>query len=201
MTHKFMDAVATGLADAQHRDAALSVSLYGERRKRPDPPAVAHATVRAAVAAAAAQLPGLAAIRGRQVVRRPHDLAGAGERATARRARARVSSASRCIRPASRPSNAARICRKSKCRCCSCRAPGMRSPSRPDRAAGRLTRQACDVASRGGRGPFLSCAGAIGAQGCAGDGRDSRCDGGVGGADALRRLNAGCTHASGFNRT
>ena len=46
--------------------------------KRPDPPAVAHAAVRAAVAEAARCCPGLAADRRRQIVRRPHDVAGAG---------------------------------------------------------------------------------------------------------------------------
>ena len=59
--------------------------------KRPDPPALAHATVRAAVAEAAALRAEAAAVRRRQVVRRPHDLAGAGGRAAARRARARLS--------------------------------------------------------------------------------------------------------------
>ena len=64
MTHKFMDAVATGLA--ARRIATLRYQFpYMERgSKRPDSPAVAHATVRAAVAAAATALPGVALIAG-----------------------------------------------------------------------------------------------------------------------------------------
>jgi predicted alpha/beta-hydrolase family hydrolase len=64
MTHKFMDAVATGLA--ARRIATLRYQFpYMERgSKRPDSPAVAHATVRAAVTAAAAALPGLPLIAG-----------------------------------------------------------------------------------------------------------------------------------------
>jgi uncharacterized protein len=64
MTHKFMDAVATGLA--ARRIATLRYQFpYMERgSKRPDSPAVAHTTVRAAVAATAAALPGVALIAG-----------------------------------------------------------------------------------------------------------------------------------------
>lgn len=64
MTHKFMDAVAAGLA--ARRIATLRYQFpYMERgSKRPDSPAVAHATVRAAVTAASAGLPGLPLIAG-----------------------------------------------------------------------------------------------------------------------------------------
>ncbi len=64
MTHTFMEAVATGLA--ARRIATLRYQFpYMERgSKRPDSPAVAHATVRAAVAAAATALPGVALIAG-----------------------------------------------------------------------------------------------------------------------------------------
>ncbi len=64
MTHRFMDAVATGLA--ARRIATLRYQFpYMERgSKRPDLPAVAQAIVRAAVAAAASALPGLPIIAG-----------------------------------------------------------------------------------------------------------------------------------------
>lgn len=64
MTHTFMQAVATGLA--ARRIATLRYQFpYMERgSKRPDSPAIAHATVRAAVAAAAAALPGVSLIAG-----------------------------------------------------------------------------------------------------------------------------------------
>jgi predicted alpha/beta-hydrolase family hydrolase len=59
MTHPFMESVAQGLAA---RDVATLryQFLYMEKgSKRPDPPALAQATVRAAVAAAAARCPDL----------------------------------------------------------------------------------------------------------------------------------------------
>jgi predicted alpha/beta-hydrolase family hydrolase len=64
MTHRFMDTVATGLA--ARRIATLRYQFpYMERgSKRPDSPAVAQSIVRAAVAAAAAALPGLPIIAG-----------------------------------------------------------------------------------------------------------------------------------------
>jgi predicted alpha/beta-hydrolase family hydrolase len=64
MAHPFMAAVAAGLAE--HRIASLRYQFpYMERGgKRPDPPQVAHATVRAAVAEARRQLPELPLIAG-----------------------------------------------------------------------------------------------------------------------------------------
>jgi len=64
MTHAFMQAVAAGLA--ARRIATLRYQFpYMERgSKRPDSPAIAHSTVRAAVAAAAAAMPGLPLIAG-----------------------------------------------------------------------------------------------------------------------------------------
>ena len=64
MAHRFMESVAGGLA--ARRIATLRYQFpYMERgSKRPDSPAVAQAAVRAAVAAAAAQLPGLPLIAG-----------------------------------------------------------------------------------------------------------------------------------------
>jgi uncharacterized protein len=64
MAHPFMAAVAAGLA--QRGIASLRYQFpYMERRsRRPDPPRLAHATVRAAVAEAARLLPRLALVAG-----------------------------------------------------------------------------------------------------------------------------------------
>ncbi len=64
MTHPFMQAVADGLA--RRGIATLRYQFpYMERgSKRPDAPALAHATVRAAVAEAAQRLPGLPLLAG-----------------------------------------------------------------------------------------------------------------------------------------
>jgi predicted alpha/beta-hydrolase family hydrolase len=64
MTHPFMAAFAAGLA--QRRMATLRYQFpYMEKKSgRPDPPAVCHATVRAAVAAAAKRAPTLQLIAG-----------------------------------------------------------------------------------------------------------------------------------------
>ena len=64
MTHSFMEAAARGLAD--HGVASLRYQfLYMEKdSKRPDPPALAHAAVRAAVAEAARCCAGLRLIAG-----------------------------------------------------------------------------------------------------------------------------------------
>ncbi len=59
MHHPFMAAVASGLATARHRDLALPVPRMERASRRPDPPRVAHATVRAAVAEANRRLGGL----------------------------------------------------------------------------------------------------------------------------------------------
>jgi uncharacterized protein len=59
MTHQFMESVAQGLA-ARHVATLRYQFPYMENgSKRPDPPALAQATVRAAVAAAAMRCPGL----------------------------------------------------------------------------------------------------------------------------------------------
>ena len=64
MTHPFMAAVATGLAE--HGIATLRYQFpYMERgSRRPDAPRLAHATVRAAIDEAARQLPGLPLLAG-----------------------------------------------------------------------------------------------------------------------------------------
>jgi predicted alpha/beta-hydrolase family hydrolase len=64
MTHAFMAAAAAGLF-ARHIATLRYQFPYMEAgKKRPDPPALAHATVRAAVAAAANELPRLPLIAG-----------------------------------------------------------------------------------------------------------------------------------------
>jgi predicted alpha/beta-hydrolase family hydrolase len=64
MRHPFMGAVASELA--AHAIATLRYQFpYMEKRaRRPDPPPLCHATVRAAVAAAGRRLPGLALVAG-----------------------------------------------------------------------------------------------------------------------------------------
>lgn len=64
MTHKFMEAVATGLAARSIATLRYQFPYMERGTRRPDNPAVAQAAVRAAVAAAALQLPQLPLIAG-----------------------------------------------------------------------------------------------------------------------------------------
>jgi len=64
MTHSFMDAAAAGLADRGIATLRYQFAYMEKGSKRPDPPAVAHAVVRAAVAYAAEHLPDLPLIAG-----------------------------------------------------------------------------------------------------------------------------------------
>ncbi len=64
MTHSFMDAVARGLADRGIATLRYQFPYMERGSKRPDVPALAHATVRAAVAEAAQRLPGLPLLAG-----------------------------------------------------------------------------------------------------------------------------------------
>lgn len=64
MTHTFMEAVATGLAARDVATLRYQFPYMEHGSKRPDTPAVAQATVRAAVAAAALQLPQLPLVAG-----------------------------------------------------------------------------------------------------------------------------------------
>lgn len=59
MEHGFMAQVAQGLAGRGIATLRFQFPFMERRSRRPDPPAVAHATIRAAVAEAARQLPGL----------------------------------------------------------------------------------------------------------------------------------------------
>jgi predicted alpha/beta-hydrolase family hydrolase len=64
MTHPFMAAVATELAERGIATLRYQVPYMEQGGKRPDPPRLAHATVRAAVAEAARRLPKLALFAG-----------------------------------------------------------------------------------------------------------------------------------------
>ena len=82
MAHPFMAAVAEGLAERGIATLRYQFPYMERGSKRPDAPKLAQATVRAAVAEAARLVPDLL-FRGRQILRRPHDLAGAGRSAVA----------------------------------------------------------------------------------------------------------------------
>ena len=64
MTHAFMEAVAAGLAERAIATLRYQFPYMEHGKKRPDPPALAHATVRAAVTAAARELPKLPLVAG-----------------------------------------------------------------------------------------------------------------------------------------
>lgn len=59
MNHAFMSAISTGLAERGIATVRYQFPYMEQGSKRPDPPPVAHATVRAAVAEAGRLLPGL----------------------------------------------------------------------------------------------------------------------------------------------
>ena len=64
MTHKSLAALADGLAERKVATLRYQFPYMERGAKRPDPPHLAHATVRAAVAAAQGSLPGVALIAG-----------------------------------------------------------------------------------------------------------------------------------------
>ena len=64
MTHPFMTAVASGLSARGNATMGYQFPYMEQRSKRPDPPKVAQATARAAVAAATQALPGLPLVAG-----------------------------------------------------------------------------------------------------------------------------------------
>ena len=64
MAHPFMEAVAAGLAERGIATLRYQFPYMERGSKRPDAPALAHATVRAAVAQAARRVPGLALVAG-----------------------------------------------------------------------------------------------------------------------------------------
>ena len=64
MAHPFLEAVAEGLADRNIATLRYQFPFLEAGGRRPDPPKLAHATVRAAVAEASRAAPGLALIAG-----------------------------------------------------------------------------------------------------------------------------------------
>jgi predicted alpha/beta-hydrolase family hydrolase len=64
MTHSFMESVATGLFERGIATLRYQFPYMEKGSKRPDPPAMAHATVRAAVAEAARRCDGLRLVAG-----------------------------------------------------------------------------------------------------------------------------------------
>jgi len=64
MAHPFMAQVSAGLAERGIATLRYQFPYMERRAKRPDPPALAHATVRAAVAEAARRLPDFALVAG-----------------------------------------------------------------------------------------------------------------------------------------
>ena len=64
MTHPFMAAIATGLAERGVATLRYQFPYMERRGKRPDPPKLAHATVRAAATEALRLLPGMPLIAG-----------------------------------------------------------------------------------------------------------------------------------------
>jgi uncharacterized protein len=64
MTHPFMEAVASGLGERGIATLRYQFPYMEKRSRRPDPPAVAHAAVRAAVAEAGRRCDGLLLIAG-----------------------------------------------------------------------------------------------------------------------------------------
>jgi predicted alpha/beta-hydrolase family hydrolase len=64
MTHRFMETVALGLAERGVATLRYQFPYMEKAAKRPDPPGIAHAAVRAAVMEAARRCPGLPLIAG-----------------------------------------------------------------------------------------------------------------------------------------
>ena len=133
MRHASMEAIAAGLAERGIATLRYQFPYMEKGGKRPDPPAVAHAAVRAAVAEAAKVCAGLPLIAGGKSF--------GGRMTSQAQAKAPLdgvagspSSAFRCIRRESLRANAQSICPMSKFRCCSCRARAMRLPSCPARS-------------------------------------------------------------------
>jgi len=64
MQHPFLETIAAGLAEREVASLRFQFPYMERGARRPDPPALAHASVRAAVAEAGRALPGLALIAG-----------------------------------------------------------------------------------------------------------------------------------------
>ena len=124
MRHRFMETVAEALAARGVATLRYQFPFTQAGGRRPDPPGVLEATVRAAVATARAAAPTLPLVAGGKSLGGRMTSNAQARRPLARRGRRSCSWASRSIRPSSRASAGPTIWTGSSCRCCSSRAPG-----------------------------------------------------------------------------
>ena len=175
MTHSFMEAFANGLCERGIASLRYQFPYMEKGSKRPDPPAVAQATVRAAVAKAAEIFPGLALIAGgKSFGGRMTSQAQATAPLPGVRGLAFVGFP---LHPAGKPStdradHLAKIDIPMLFLQGSARQPRR---SGADRRRGEASRSAGDVASGGRRRSFVPRAGALGPQRPRSDERNSRC--------------------------
>ena len=128
MTHPSLEGLAADLHDRGIASLRFQFPFMERGTKRPDPPAIARATVRAAVATAAQRLPELVLIAGgRSFGGRMASQAQAA--APLPESAASPSSDSRCTLRSGRPPNGRPTSPASRFRCCSSRAPGTTSPT------------------------------------------------------------------------
>ena len=125
MDHPFMVEVARELALRGVATLRYQFPYMERGAKRPDPPQLAQATVRAAVAAALDRLPGLQTHCRRQIVRRPDDIASSGESCATRRMWTGIPRLSASSSRSAIGRTAPCICLKSKFRCCFCKVPAI----------------------------------------------------------------------------
>jgi hypothetical protein len=121
MTHASMQTVAVGLGARGIATLRYQFPYMEKGSKRPDAPAVAHATVRAAVAEAGRRCDGLPLIAGGRSF--------GGRMTSQAQALSPLPwrfSASPCTRPASLPATGQSISPMWRSRCCSCRARATR---------------------------------------------------------------------------
>jgi len=128
MTHRFMEEIAVGLADREIATLRYQFPYMEKGSKRPDAPALAQATVRAAVAEAARRCPGLALVAGgKSFGGRMTSQAQAVEPLPGVRGLVFLGFP---LHPAGKPSTErAAHSLRSKSQCCSCRARATSSPS------------------------------------------------------------------------
>jgi len=127
MFHPLMDGAARGLAERGIATLRYQFPYMERGAKRPDPPKLAHATVRAAVAEAARLAPELPLLAGgKSFGGRMTSQAQAAS--PCRACAASPSSAFRCIRRDSRRMRAPSIFSRSRFRCCFCKGAATSSP-------------------------------------------------------------------------
>src|SRR5262245_34716714 len=120
MFHPFMDGAAKGLAERDIATLRYQFPYMERGAKRPDPPELAHATVRAAVTQAARLAPALPLLAGGKSFG-GRMTSQAQAHPPSRACAASPSSAFRCIRRDGRRTRVPSIFSRSKCRCCSCK--------------------------------------------------------------------------------